>query len=454
MDMGATTDWPIILRGATLIDGTGGPPLDRSVVVVDGNRIRAVANAAEFDSASVDPAARIVDVTGKWVLPGLINMHEHLFFREIIGPSRDTRAKGPFTLTVYSLRNALIGLRRGWTTVRDMGTMYGISLDVRDLVARGEMPGPRIVACGAPICVTGGHAHGFSIEADGADACRHAAREQLKAGAEFLKVMASHDPYPMPGPEQTRPEMKVEEIRAVFDVAHQWGKKAACHVMGTVAIANVLDAGADIIDHGIYLNDALAERMQRQGTFYCPTLSAYCRQTMNPKFNRGETWARSHAVLVEPHLESIRAAVRAEVRIVNGTDSTGVYAEDVEMLRDAGMSAMDTLLACTRNAAEALGLEDRIGTVVAGKLADLVVLDDDPLADPYALERVHLVVKDGTVHLPDEIGLLGPASASAPVLGISTGSRRLATSGAATVGRDAGMHDVTGGAAEAARVRF
>jgi imidazolonepropionase-like amidohydrolase len=251
----------------------------------------------------------------------------------------------------------------------------------------------------------------------------------------------------MPGPEQTRPEMKVEEIRAVFEVAREWGKRTACHVMGTVAIANVLDAGADIIDHGIYLNDALAERMQRQGTYYCPTLSAYCRQTMNPKFKRGEEWARSHAVLVEPHLESIRAAVRAGVRIVNGTDSTGVYAEDVEMLRDAGMGAMDSLLVCTRNAAEALGMEDRIGTVAAGKLADLVVLDDDPLADPYALERVHLVVKDGMVYKPDEIDLLGPASASALAVG-SEGSRRPATPGAATVGSGAGMQHVADGGAE------
>lgn len=394
-----------VIRGGTLIDGTGRPPTAGMAIAIDGNRLRAIGREADLEPLLKSGGPRVVDVSGKWILPGLINTHEHLFFREIVGPTRETRAKGPFTLTFYSLRNALIGLRRGWTTVRDMATMGGIAIQVRDLVTRGEMPGPRIVACGSPVCVTGGHAFGLCVEADGPDACRRAAREQLKAGADFVKAMASHDPFPMPGPEQTRPEMSLEEIRAVFDEAHRWGKRAACHVMGSVAIANVLEAGADVIDHGIYLSDALAERMARQGTYYSPTLSAYCRQTMNPRFQRGEEWARAHAVLVEPHLAAIRAAVRAGVKVVTGTDSTGVYAEEVELMRQAGLAAMDSLLACTRHAAEALGLADQIGTVGEGKLADLVVLDGDPLADPYALERVHLVVKDGAVYRPDQIVL-------------------------------------------------
>jgi imidazolonepropionase-like amidohydrolase len=396
-----------IIRGGKLIDGKGGAPVDQSVLVVDDHQIRTVTTVAKFDRTPINDDARVIDVTGKWVLPGLVNMHEHLLFQEIVGPTRITRAKGPFTWSFYSLRNALIALRRGWTTVRDMGSMGGISLELRDLIASGEVPGPRIVACGSPICVTGGHAAGLSIESDGVEGCRHTARQLLKAGADFLKVTASHDPYPMPGPEQTRPEMTFDEIRVVFDEAHRWGKKAACHVMGTLAIANVLEAGADIIDHGIYLNDELAERMAWKGTYYCPTLSAYGRQTMNPRYNRGEEWAKAHSVLIEPHHKAVRAAIRAGVKFVNGTDSTGRYAEDVAMLREAGMSPMDTLLACTKNASEALGLDDQIGTVVAGKRADLVVLDEDPLADPYALEKVHLVAKDGVVFAPEHIGLFG-----------------------------------------------
>lgn len=393
------------IRGGTLIDGTGGPPVDGMIVAIEGARFRAVGREADFDSLLKSEDSHIIDARGRWILPGLINMHEHLFFREVVGPTQRTMAKGAVALTFYSLRNALVGLRRGWTTVRDMATIGGISLQLRDFIDRGEMLGPRIVACGSPVCVTGGHAFELCVEADGADACRRAAREQLKAGADFVKVMASHDPFRMPGPEQTRPEMTIEEIRAVFEEGHRWGKKAACHVMGTVAIANVLDAGADIIDHGIYLNDALAERMARQSTYYTPTLSGYCRQTMNPRFQRGEESARMHSLLIEPAMEGFRAAVRAGVKVVTGTDSSGVYAEEVALMREGGMGPMDTLLACTRTAAEALGMADRIGIVAEGKLADLVVLDGDPLADPYALERVHLVVKEGVVYRPEEIDL-------------------------------------------------
>jgi imidazolonepropionase-like amidohydrolase len=126
---------------------------------------------------------------------------------------------------------------------------------------------------------------------------------------------------------------------------------------------------------------------------------------MNPRFQRGEEWARAHSVLIEPHMEAFKAAVRAGVKIVTGTDSTGLYAEEVDLMRQWGMGDMDTVLACTRTAADALGLADRLGTLEEGKLADLVLLDADPLADPYALDRVHLVVKEGALHRPEEISL-------------------------------------------------
>jgi imidazolonepropionase-like amidohydrolase len=126
---------------------------------------------------------------------------------------------------------------------------------------------------------------------------------------------------------------------------------------------------------------------------------------MHPRFQRGEEWARSHSVLVEPHREAICAAVRAGVKVVTGTDSTGVYAEEVQLVREGGMKSMDSILASTRYAAEALGMADRIGTVVEGTPADPVVLDGDPLADPWALERVHMVMKDGRAYRPEEIVL-------------------------------------------------
>jgi imidazolonepropionase-like amidohydrolase len=217
--------------------------------------------------------------------------------------------------------------------------------------------------------------------------------------------MASHDPYPMPGSEQTRPEMAPAEIEAAFAEARRWGKLTACHAMGKTAIRNVLDADVDILHHGTYLDEELAARMAEQGTYFCPTASAYQRQTMNPLFARGEKWAQDHRVLVEPHSESLRIAVAAGVRIVNGTDSTGWYSEDVALLRKAGMSPMESLLACTRRPAEALGLGRIAGTVEVGKRADLIVVTADPLADPYALHSVVFVMKRGILHRPETLRL-------------------------------------------------
>lgn len=393
-----------IITGGTLIDGTGAAAETGSGIVIDGDRIEAV--GPESDLAVLADGAHRIDASGKTILPGLINMHEHLTYREVKGHPSYVSHRSAIELTVLAVRNALNGLSRGWTTVSEMASAYGIAQQLRDLINRGDMKGPRIVAAGRPICVTGGHASEakvLCIEADGPDGCSQATRSNFKAGADFVKAMASHDPYPMPGHEQTRAEMSLEEIRAVYDEARRWGKLAMCHVMGTQAIANVLDAGVNVIHHGIYLDDALAARMANQGTYYCPTLSAYDTQTMHPAFERGEPWGRAHSVLVEPHQRSIEAAVRAGVKIVNGTDSTGSYAEEVELLRAAGMSAMDSILACTRYAAEALRLQDEIGTIEVGKVADIVLLDGDPLADPYALQKVELVVKGGVAYRPEEL---------------------------------------------------
>jgi len=167
----------------------------------------------------------------------------------------------------------------------------------------------------------------------------------------------------------------------------------------------VLDAGVDVISHGFYLNDEHAARMVEQNVYYDPTLSSYGRQTSNPKLQRGEEWARRHQALIGPMEASFRAAIKAGVKIVTGTDSAGRYAEDVEMMRLFGLSAIDSLLACTRNGAEALGLGRDIGTLEAGKIADMVILQADPLADPYNLEKVDRVVQAGRVLRPSEITL-------------------------------------------------
>lgn len=392
-----------IIVGATLIDGTGAAPVQDSAVVIEGSRIKDVLSGSSLrDRADLESAER-TDAQGRWLMPGLINMHEHMIFRDLIGNPKLTMADHQSRLALNAVRNAVTALRRGWTTVRDMGSSHGVSLAFQRYIAEGSLQGPRVIACGKPICVTGGHANAICIEADGPYEMRKAARSQLNAGADFLKVMASHDPIQIDGPEKTRAEMAPDEIQAVYDEARAHGKRTACHVMGTVAIGRVLDAGVNVISHGFYLNRELAQRMAEQNVYLDPTLSSYGRQTINPRLKRGDAWTAEHMPLIPAMESAFRNAVEAKVKIVTGTDSAGRYAEDVEMMREFGLPAMDSLLACTSHAAEALGLSDELGTVEAGKTADLVILDGDPLADPRNLERVHAVVQSGVIRKPAEI---------------------------------------------------
>lgn len=394
-----------VIRCGTLFDATDAGPRRNMAVVVSDGRIAEVIKGDELARRPDLGDAEVVDASTHWVMPGLINVHEHLVFRDLIGNPIGTMAASQPQLTLNAVRNALTALRRGWTTVRDMGAAHGISFAFQDYIGKGLLPGPRVLACGSPICVTGGHANPVCIQADGPYEVRKAVRSQLFAGADFIKVMASHDPIVIDGPEKTRPEMAADEVRAAFDEAKAHGKRTACHVMGTVAIGRVLDAGVDVISHGFYLNDDLAQRMVEQGVYLDPTLSSYGRQTVNPQLQRGAKWTEDHLPLIPAMESAFRAAVRAGVKIVTGTDSAGRYAEDVAMMRELGLGAEESLFACTRNAAAALGLSQEVGTIEVGKVADLVVLDGDPLADPYKLEAVKLVIQAGRAMTPESITL-------------------------------------------------
>lgn len=394
-----------IIKCGTLFDATGSEPMRQKSIVIDGDRIEAVISSDDAAKKPEYARLEVIDASKHWVMPGLINVHDHMIFRDLIGNPVLNMQAPRSKLALNSVRNHLVALRRGWTTVRDMGASDNLSFEFRDYLARGDIPGPRVIACGAPICITGGHANGVCVEADGPYEVRKAARGQLEGGADFIKVMASHDPIIIDGPEKTRPEMNVDEIEAAYEQARAHGKRTACHVMGTVAIGRVLDAGVNVISHGFYLNDELAHRMVEQNVYLDPTLSSYGRQTISPKLNRGEAWKEHHLPLIPPMESAFRAAVKAGVKIVTGTDSAGLYAEDVAMMREFGLAPKESLLACTRYAAEALGLAQSIGTIEAGKIADIVVLDGDPMKDAYDLDKVHLVIQGGKPLKPAEITL-------------------------------------------------
>jgi imidazolonepropionase-like amidohydrolase len=392
------------LLGVTLIDCTGREPLHDSVIATEGNLIVRIGTREELQTPA-GQEANVIDLTGKTVMPGLINMHDHLLFKYASGPWSEHMKKSLTWLILFAIKTVLGTLRSGITTIRDMASFHGIVLALRDSVSSGEILGPRILTCNQPLCATGGHGLEICFETDGPDNVRQAARTQLKLGADFVKVMASHDPFPMPGYEQTRSEFTIEEMKAAVEEAHKWGRFAACHAMGKKALMNSIEAGVDIVDHGAYLDKDMAKLMVERGTYLTPTLSAYTKQTMNPRFNRGEKWASDHKPLIEPITKAFQIALEEGVRIVCGTDSTGRYAEEVELMREYGMDAMQSLQACTKTAAKALGLGESLGTVEVGKIADLVVMEGNPLTDPYALERVQIVIKEGSVYRPEDIRL-------------------------------------------------
>jgi imidazolonepropionase-like amidohydrolase len=299
-------------------------------------------------------------------------------------------------------------LAQGITTVRDMGGPGQLHLTVRNAISAGELLGPRMIACGQPLGSTGGHGWHISVEADGADGLLKAARGQLKRGADFIKVMASDDPWLGSGTEYTRVCLTDDEIRAAFDEAHRWGKLACCHVKGSRALASVLEAGADIIDHGAYLTPDLAAMMAERGVFYDPTLSAHV-QSLHPRFARKSriVWAREHAdanaAMDAASGSALQAAREAGVKLLVGTDTVGSFAEEVVLLRKNGVSAWDSLMACTRWPAEALRLDGDLGTLESGKIADMVAFGSDPATDARALDDVRFVVKGGQILRPDEL---------------------------------------------------
>ncbi len=390
----------LLITGATVWDGTGDAVREDVAMRIAGSRIAAIGRTADFGAQPVSGAE--IDGHGLFLMPGLINMHEHLIFRGTVGPPAAALGRGAPELTIHAVRVAATALAQGITTVRDMGTKFEIALRLRDAIGAGQILGPRILACNSAIRVTGGHGY-QAVHADGVAEFQRAARTQLAAGADFIKVMASHDPTPMPGPEPTRPECTVDELRAAFEVAHDWGHHAGCHVMGSTAISRALDAGANVIEHGHFLTEDQAIRMARDGVTFTPTLSAYNVQTMHPRFKRGAAWKAAHDALRSGHASAMRAAVSAGVAMVVGTDSVGCYAEEVDLLRKAGVGTLESLRACTSNAARALGLDQEIGTISVGRMADIIALRADPRTDPYALEQVQLVIREGRVHRPADL---------------------------------------------------
>jgi len=391
--------------GATLIDGTGGPPLSRAVVLVNGDRIEAVGPREEVP---LSPDVEIVNAENRYLLPGLIDSHVHVAASGYV----PTRPRGSETAykTVIAIHNLRSALQAGVTTVRDL-CGDRINLALRTAAERRMLVAPRLFTAGMGICMTGGHGTsepGFVHEVNTPDAMRAAVREELAAGADFIKLLTSH--------RTDYPEFSQAEINAGVEEAHRFGLKVAIHVANFVGVRMAALAGADTIEHASFVDEEAADLMAEKGIVMVPTLwvkhdlaERLERLKAAPEgypwgdakdLSRSATWFRRCVEQLPKTMELVRSR---GIRIAAGTDFImadhpwALVPEEMEYLTRFGLTNMEAIESATRIGAEALGKAEEFGTVEKGKLADLILVDRDPLVDITAMTEVSWVMKEGEV---------------------------------------------------------
>ena len=393
-----------VLTGATLIDGNGGEPLKNAAVHIKGDRIAWVGSAANLPADAQD--AKQYDVSGKWLMPGLIDAHIHICYNG----SESTFAlleKHRDELVLEAVDICKRTLSHGTTTIRDVGGEKYIEMSLRNAINRGFIEGPRMKLSGRVISMTGGHAHFIAREADGPDEMRKAAREQIKAGADTVKLMATGGSA-TPGQDIHASQLTLDEIAAVTEVAHMMGRNVAAHCHGTGGIRNCMLGGVDTIEHGTYLDEETADMMVANAATLVLTIGAG-----NPDL---ETFpltpvqkadAERRRPMIEQGVKQIRKTIglaRSKgVFLGVGTDAGGnplaphhySMARELELLVENDLTAMEAIGIATRNNAKILRWEDDIGTVETGKYADLLLLDADPLVDIRNVRKIAAVFKGG-----------------------------------------------------------
>jgi len=401
-----------VIRAGTLIDGKSDKPRHDQVIVIRGNRIESVGDAA---SAKTPAGATVIDLSQATVLPGLIDSHTHIFLQG------EDPAQGGYDANILSaplsLRaaRATVAARRaleqGFTTLRDVeteGAGYG-DIGIKQAIEGGYIPGPRLLVATRAISTTGGYPlEGYAPEldmpkgaqiVDGPVEARKAAREQLDHGADWIKVYMTHRSWVGKNGELvSQPTLTVEELRAVVDETHGWGKKVACHAYSGIGLHRALDGGCDSIEHGLDLDESALTQMSKQGTWYVPTIAVYYGDWAPENTPDGQRDRKRASI----HEESFKKALKAHLKIAFGTDIGGIpwtepIAQEFSYMVKFGMTPMDAIRSATSRAAELLDRQGQLGEIREGAFADIVAVDGDPLADVKELEHVRFVMKDGKV---------------------------------------------------------
>jgi imidazolonepropionase-like amidohydrolase len=400
----------VAVRAARLIDGRGGPPLANAVILIENDKITAVGSGLPVPSD-----AKVIDLGGATLLPGLIDCHTHVtgqsgdFYTELFRRSPIDHA---IVAPVYARRT----LDAGFTTIRDVGSEEFIDVALRNAINRGDIPGPRMQVATIPLSATGGHGDlngyspylhfdRFSGIADGPDEIRKMVRRNVKQGADLIKVLATAGVLSQE--ESAAAALySQEELNTLVEEAAMWGKKVAAHAHGAEGIKRAVRAGVASIEHGSLLDDEGIRLMKEKGTYLVADI--YNDDYILGEFTRlgyPQQIIEKERSIGRQQRENFRKAARAGVKIAFGTDA-GVYphgwnGRQFKKMVEWGLTPMQAIQAATVNAADLMGWSDRVGSVQSGRYADLVAVAGNPLDDISELERVTFVMKGGVVYKQD-----------------------------------------------------
>lgn len=403
-----------ILAGR-LFDATSDNVREGTVIVVEGERIKSVGSAADV---KVPSGSTVIDLTNSTVLPGLIDCHTHLSYRADRYNEIYHFKDSPFTHAFFAVGNARKTLEAGFTTVRDVSSPPFLMVDLRDSINQGFTVGPRIVASGPGISITGGHGdlnnfppdvrvsmfpeeRDFRV-ADGVDQIRHVVRAQIKYGVDVIKIMSTGGVLSK-GDSPGAPQYTVDELRAAADEAHMAGRKIASHAHGTQGIKNAILAGIDSIEHASLIDDEGIRLAKENGTYLVMDIynDDYLLNEAS-KYGLSQENLDKERMVGQLQRQNFAKAVKAGAKMAFGTDA-GVYphgnnAKQFYYMVKYGMTPAQAIRAATFNAADLIGRSKDVGTIEPGKYADIIAVNADPLADVRALENVSFVMKGGVVY--------------------------------------------------------